>query len=95
MKQTPIVDRTLKKPWLLIAVYENLFDRYNSLKRQLSYSMTGAKNKNLPLTITAKARIEKMKDNIKEASQALIDYDQLIHNYIVNHNKPVKQLKTA
>lgn len=92
MKPTPIIDRTLQKPWLLIAVYENLFDRYIDLGRQYE---TAKRHHKLYKDQQTMLRVNLVADTISETSRALRDTDQLIHNYIVNHNKPVQRLKTA
>lgn len=87
-KKTKIINPQLPKPWLLIAVYESMFDKYITAKKQLWYATQGAKNRNLPLTLTVKARINRMKERMLEISKTLRDADQQIHNYIVSHNKP-------
>lgn len=87
MKPTKIINTGLQKPWLLMAIYESMFDKYLTLKKQLWYVTQGAKSKNLPLTLTTQARVERMKERIRETSEALREADQRIHDYIKSHQR--------
>lgn len=87
MKPTKIINTGLQKPWLLIAVYESMFDTCLSLKLQLRKSINAVRNNGRLATWQTKARVEILKDAIKQTSDCLREKDEQIHNYIKTHQQ--------
>lgn len=95
MHPTKIINPGLGKPWLLISAYEQIFDQYIEMNRQLTqlYKRYGRNPVNYCWQDTARAN--ELKGKIKYASESMRGIDEAIHAHIRNHNKPHRLRLTA
>ena len=83
-KKVRITNLELKKPWLLIALYECLWDKLDELKLQLFRTTTGADN-GKQIKFETEMRISMLKDAITRTQECLRETDTKIHKYISSH----------
>jgi len=84
MPQVKIINSTLQKPWLLIALYESMFDTYLLLIARLQKMKRGT-NGGRVLTWVTEERIAMLKDSIKRTQECFREADAKIHSYIISH----------
>lgn len=93
MKATPIINRQLTKPFLLMSCYEVAFDNYLSLVHDLETSERKFNNNGrAKIEWQESVRAKEIQDKIKKCSEYLRELDAKIHTYIVNHNQPLKKV---
>lgn len=88
MVPTKIINPQLQKPWLLISAYEQIFDQYIEMNRQLTQLYKRHGRNPVNYSWQDGTRANELRTKVKDASESMRAIDEMIHDYIRNHNKP-------